>query len=169
MEDNAFDRVEVTLPGRALERFHGGFIPGVPAGADPVCGKVDILGVVLVVNAGRCEPQRGAAFRSERPAAASGAARPVFVGPGIARTVSKDRTDLWSLAAGAGSSRGFACAQGDQLDMSSSSPILFARARCTKRLPTARSCSAIPTELNKVISSALERPGAFPEMTSPSS
>src|SRR6266436_5647657 len=35
----------------------------------------------------------------------------------------------------------------DQLDMSSSSPILFARARCTKRLPIARSCSAIPTEL----------------------
>ena len=51
MEDDAFYRVEITLPGCALECLHGGLISRVPAGADSIRGEVDVLGVVLVINA----------------------------------------------------------------------------------------------------------------------
>jgi hypothetical protein len=51
MEDDAFDRVKVAFPWRALERVHGGLISRVPAGGDSVGREVDVLGVVLIVNA----------------------------------------------------------------------------------------------------------------------
>jgi len=48
VQDDAFDRVEFSLPRRQLQRFHGGLVAGLPARRDSSWGEIDVLGVILI-------------------------------------------------------------------------------------------------------------------------
>src|SRR6266545_7419885 len=56
VQDDAFERIAIVLPGLARERPHGVGVAGLPAAADAGRCEVDILGVVLVVEPRRQEP-----------------------------------------------------------------------------------------------------------------